>query len=172
MTMHLQHDPTTKQQIKEALYAFLYAPVKLKFQRQLEAIIDANVTLKYLDHPSFTYKGEYYSKTELPGPRPTNRLHPSLYPSMDAYLEDLRRMNAEEVPLVLGYINQVLNASNNLPDYRHLLPESVHGPVYKMLVSCPCNSRALTDEQIAELQQKHAAGIALIKQRQVMNLLI
>lgn len=169
--MTLQHDPNTKQRIKNALYDFLYQPVKQRFQARLIQIIQHNQSLLGHSHPSFTYKGIPYSASDTAAPRKANRLALQLHPDMEDYLAELHRLNAEEIPYVLGYINQVLNASNNFPDYLHLLPEAVHAPVYQMLVTCPCNSRQLSNVEIDALRIKNEASIALIKQRMVMNLI-
>lgn len=167
----LQHDPRTKSMIKDALYEYLYTPVQKTFQVRLATIIDRNCFINGYGHPSFTYKGEYYTSTSSPKPRRSNMLHASLYPAMDAYLADKHRLNTEEIPYVLGYINTVLNATNNLPDYLHLLPDSVHAPVYKLLTTCPCNTRDLSDDAIELLRQKNENAIHLMKQRLVMNLI-
>ena len=39
MSEHLQHDPRTKQQIKDILFNFLYGPVEAHFKKQLADII-------------------------------------------------------------------------------------------------------------------------------------
>ena len=73
----LQHDPRTKQQVKEALYQFLYSPVQKRYQQQLRQLIQQNTLLIKSSHASFVYKNVFYSNENTPSPRKMNRLHPS-----------------------------------------------------------------------------------------------
>jgi hypothetical protein len=110
--------------------------------------------------------------TPPPAMRARNKLLPQLRPPMDEYLKDVQQLNTIELPFVLGFINQVLNASNSLQDYLRLLPESVHRPVLQMVASCPCHTTQLPDERVLQLVEKNVDSIALMKQRLVTNLLI
>jgi len=172
MSEVLQHDPRTKLQIKELLYAFLYAPVERQFKQRLHTLIARNTVVTGASHQSFTYKGNLYVNDPQPVPRKLNRLVPQLHADMDAYLADLKRLNDTEVPYVMGFINQVLNSSNDLHDYLRLLPNSVHPPIQKLIDSCPCRTKYLSDEQVQEMQIKNQQSIDLVKQRMVTNLLI
>jgi len=167
----LQHDPQTKIKIKDALYHFLYDKVEADYQKKLHQIIEKNCILTGARHPSFVYKGEYYTMTEVAPPRVKTRLNHQLAADMDALVEERKRLNLEELPRVMGYLNAVLNATNNLPDILHLLPESIHSPIYRLLVTCPCNSRKLSDAQIAELKKKNEDALRLLKSRMVINLI-
>lgn len=168
----LQHDPRTKQQIKDMLYAFLYEPVQRQFKHRLDALIIRNTAIAGVSHQSFTYKGHFYSNDPAAPPRKLTRLVPQLHADMDAYLADLKQLNDKEVPYVMGFINQVLNASNDLHDYLRLLPASVHQPIQQLIDSCPCRTKHLSDEQVREMQAKNQQSIDLVKQRMVTNLLI
>lgn len=168
----LQHDPRTKQQIKDMLYAFLYEPVQRQFKSRLNALITRNTAIAGASHQSFTYKGNLYSNDAASPPRRLTRLVPQLVPEMDAYLAELKQLNDKEVPYVVGFINQVLNASNDLHDYLRVLPQSLHPPIQKLIESCPCRTKKLSDEQVQELQSKNQRYIDLAKQRMVTNLLI
>lgn len=172
MSEVLQHDPRTKLQIKELLYAFLYEPVERQFEQRLHTLITRNAVITGASHQSFSYKGNLYSNDPAPIPRKLNRLVPQLYADMDAYLADLKQLNDREVPYVMGFINQVLNASNDLHDYLRLLPSSVHQPIQALIDSCPCRTKKLTDEQVQEMQTRNQQSIDLVKQRMVTNLLI
>ena len=90
---------------------------------------------------------------------------------MDLYLKDLNTLNTHEIPYVLGFINQVLNASNDLPDYLRVLPASIHQPIQDMINSCGCRTTQLTEETVAHLQQSNQRSIELLKQRLMLNLL-
>lgn len=168
----LQHDPRTKQQIKDVLYTFLYGPIQKQFKKQLDTIIIRNTALSNAAHASFSYKGKFYAYDSSPPPRKMTRLLPQLQPMMDAYLKELNQLNSQELPYVLGFITQVLNASNDLHDYLKVLPAAIHQPIEAYIASCPCRTKHLTDFDVECMQQHNAATISLIKQRMVTNLLI
>lgn len=169
----LQYDARTKQAIKTLLYDFLYKPVHKKYGQTLKDIVLQNCKLFNNYMPSFIFRGEIYTSDPSVRPLPRmNRLHPTLEPAMLNYLRDVKELNEHEVPYVLGFITQVLNASNDLPDYLRLLPESVHAPIQALIDNCNCRTKALTQEQVDVLKSKNAASIHLMAQRQVMNLLI
>ena len=167
----LQHDPRTKQQIKDLLYSYLYAPVQKQFKNRIDNLIERNTLLGGFSHKSFLYKGTVYNCDLQALPRRNNKLIPQLKPDMDTYLNDIKHLNDTELPFVLGFINQVLNASDRISDYLRVLPESIHYPLEKFQLSCPCKKRNLTDEQVAQLKQKNSDSINLLKQRMVLNLL-
>ena len=168
----LQHDPRTKQQVKEALYQFLYGPVQKRYQQQLHQIIQQNTLLIKGSHASFIYKNVFYSNENTPPPRKMNRLHPSLVTAMEDYLKDVEVLNQQEIPYVIGFITQVLNASNDFEDYLKTFPPILHPPLEKLIASCPYHNRKLTDKEIERLQAKNTKPINLIKQRLVTNLII
>lgn len=168
----LQYDPLTKQQIKDSLYDFLYTPVQKQFKTRLDTLIIRNTLICGYGHKSFVYKGKTYScDTEAP-PRKWNKLASDLRPAMDQYLVDLKAINDQEIPFVLGYINKVLNSSNAISDYMQLFPDCVHAPLKKLAATCPCQSSALTEDKVTLLSMQNETPINLIKQRMVTNLLI
>ena len=168
----LQHDPRTKQVIKDTLYEFLYLPIEKQFKNRLEVLIVRNTLLGGYSHKSFNYKGVLYNCDNGPPPRKWNRLVPQLKPTMDEYLFELNQLNEKELPFVIGFINQVLNASNNLQDYLRIFPESIHQPLKKLITAWPYQTKQLTDEKIAELREKNQEPINMMKVRMATNLLI
>lgn len=168
----LQHDPRTKQQIKDALYDLLYTPVQKQFKLRLDTLIIRNTLLAANSHKSFNYKGVFYTCDAGPAPRKWNRLVPQLREQMDEYLNDLRELNEKELPYVLGYINQVLNASNDLGDYLRLFPDNAHTVIEKLAETCPCKATKLSNERVAMMWKQNELPINLMKQRMVTNLLI
>ena len=172
MEDQLQHDPRTKLMIKDALYQFLYASVKEKLDKQLATIIERNMAITGYPHGSFTYKSIWYTNDQTRPPRKLNKLVPQLHGDMDAYLEEIDQLNEKELPYVLGFINQVLNSSNDLHDYLRILPDSVHRPIQRMIDSCPCRTKKLSEEEINTLQTINKHSIDLIKRRMVTNLII
>jgi hypothetical protein len=168
----LRHDPLTKIQIKEALYDFLYTPVVDSMAARLKALIVKNALLGGYHHKSFHHKGVLYSCDDTPAPKRWNRLLPQLKPMMEEYLRDMDAINRRELPFVLGFINQVLNSSNNFGDYLKLFPDCLHPPLQKLQESCPCHTKALGDDTINSMTQTNLVPINMIKQRMVTNLLI
>lgn len=172
MSECLKHDPTTKQQIKTVLYEALYAPVQRQFKQRIDTIIVKNTVITGFGHKSFMHKNVLYSCDTAPLPRKLNRLDPSLAAEMADYLKDLKQLNEKEVPYVIGYINQVLNSSNDLHDYLRLLPDAVHYPIRDLIATCPCHTKKLSDETVQLLQDKNLPLIQMMKERMVTNLLI
>lgn len=172
MSEQLQHDPRTKQQIKDLLYGLLYDPVQKQFKHRLDHIIVRNAINSGYSHKSFMYKNVLYSCDINAPPRRMNRLLVGLHSEMSEYLKDLKQLNEKEVPYVLGYINQVLNSTNNLSDYLRLLPEVVHEPLKALIATCPCHTIKLHQDTVAMLQTKNHNSIVLMKQRMVTNLII
>lgn len=169
--MELQYDPRTKQQLKDLLYAYIYTPVERKLQARLADLIERNAAVLQSPHLSFIYRGKTYSIDPKGIPRKMNRLVPSLHGEMDDYLNDIRELNEQEIPFVLGFITQVLNASNDLQDYLRILPESVHQPLEELIAACGCRTTKLSQETVEELKEKNRQSIDLLKGRLVRNLL-
>ena len=167
-----QYDPRTKQQIKEELYKHLYSPVERSLKKRLENIIYLNRIAGGYTNNSFYYKGEIY--TTEPGVKTVkwNKLVLKLKPEMDSFLAEKKRVEDEEAPYVMGFINYVLNSSNDLHDYLKLLPESVHAPIMNIINQCPCRHKNLSPQKIVEIQKENQLAISLMKQRQAINLLI
>lgn len=168
----LEHDPRTKQQVKDALYEFVYAPVQRQFKARLDAIIIKNTLMGGYGHRHFIYRGEVYNIEETPPPVRKNRLQPALRVPMEEYLADVTELNQHELPYVLNFITQVLNSSCDLNDYMRVLPESVHYPLNQLASTCPCRSTTLAEDKVAHLMAKNQEPINMIKRRLVTNLLI
>ncbi len=168
----IEHDPRTKQTIKDALYDFLYLPVQRQFKARIDTLITRNTVMGGYSHKHFVYKGVVYTAEATPAPIKKNRLQPGLRADMEDYLKDLHALNNSELPYVIGYLNQILNASNDLTDYLRALPESVHYPLKELMATCPCRSTSLSDEKIEALKTKNKDAIDKMKQRLARNLLI
>ena len=168
----LEYDPRTKQQIKDALYGFLYDPVQRQFKTRIETLIVRNAIMGGYGHKHFAYKGAVYECDSTPAPLKKNRLQPALRGEMEDYLVDLNELNSHELPYVLGFLNQVLNASGDLTDYMRVFPESVHYPLNRLLATCPCRTTSLGEARVTALISKNREPIGMIKRRLVLNLLI
>lgn len=168
----LEHDPRTKSQIKDAIYTYVYGPVQKQFKDRIEAIIIRNTLMGGYGHKHFAYKGVVYNSDVTPPPIKKNRLMPALRIQMEEYLTDTQELNNNELPYVLGFINQVLNSSCDLTDYKRILPESVHYPLDALAATCPCRKTTLGEERVTHLMAKNQEPINMIKRRLVTNLLI
>ena len=167
----LSHDPKTKQQIKDALYEYLYGPLQLSFKQRLDVIVLKCAKALNSQYLSFTYKGKVFALEGENLPRRMNRLPDHLHSEMDSYLHELDEVNEKEVPYVLGFITQTLNASNDLHDCLRVLPSAVHGPIQDLINSCPYRTKRLTDESVQDLMIRNAKSIHLMKCRMVQNLI-
>lgn len=167
----LQQDPRTKEQIKDALYDFIYSPVEKNFTKRLNNLILRNAVSLCYSHKSFHFKGTLYSMDKGRPPLLRNKLSPQFVPQMEEYLEELDYFKNTELLYVTGFITQVLNASNGFADYLCIFPESVHAPIKNLILSCDCRSRQLSDEQIKRLQDSNKESINILKQRMLMNLI-
>jgi len=169
----IAYDPRTKDMIKEQLYTFLYAPVKADFKQRLKAIINKNSILHGNAQQWLSYKGEYYAIDEtLARPRPMNRLKPELESVMGDYVTDLNYLNQTELPYVLGFIVNALNASNSLQDYFRIFPASIHEPLKEIAERCACREQRLSLEALEYIRARNEVPIELMKKRMVLNLLI
>lgn len=167
-------DARIKQQIKESLKAYAYAPMHRKAAIRLQGIISANTTASRYLHQSFSYKGAYHT-FEIYHPRFKNqRLLPELHAEMDAYLADMQEVVYTEEPYVLGFFNKVLNASNSMEDYLLLLPECVHKAMEEYMDASWANHhypRELSDVQVLHFQQEHRPWIVKLKTRMLLDLI-
>jgi hypothetical protein len=172
MEERLQHDPHTKHRIKNLLYSFLYDAADAKRKKQLDDLITRNAFLLGNSIYSFRYKGNVYSMEGCANHRRVNNLALVLHPIMAEYLKELEELNTIELPYVIGFINQVLNSSNCLPDYLKVFPEAIHRPIQHLMDTCPCKACTLEQSSVESLKDKNKDTIYLIKQRLVTNLLI
>lgn len=168
----IQHDPRTKQQIKDVLYAFLYTPVEKSSKAKLSQLIMRNSSIIGNTNTAFTYRGKVYSIEDNPPYRKVNRLHTVLHSDMDEHIKEVAHLNNVELPYVVGFITSVLNASNSFEDYLKVFPSVLHFPIEQLAASCPCRMCVLTKEAAQQMQDKNKESISLIQKRMVMNLLI
>lgn len=169
----LRHDPRTKQQIKDRLYRYLYAPVERKLHLRIKEIIIANSRALASSQTGFMYRNEWYTlEPDKPAPRRKDRLVKALKPQMDEYLKEISQLNNTEIPYVLGFINTVLNSSDDMNDYLQVFPTPLHPPLKEMIATCPCRTTKLHPETVAEMQERNQVSIEMIKSRLVTNLLL
>jgi len=168
----LEHDGKTKQQIKDALYSYLYEPTQRSFKTRIDTLIARNTLMGGYSHKHFIYKGVVYNGEVTLPPLRKNRLLASLKGEMEDYLADLEKLNNTELPYVIGFINQVLNSSCDFQDYLKVLPESLHPPLLKLSATCPCKNSRLDPDRVKAIVEANTGSIALVKERLVRNLLL
>lgn len=168
----LHHDQLTKQQIKDGLLKLLYQPIESYFKTRIDTLIVRNTLLANYRHKSFVYKGVLYTCDAEPAPLRQNRLIPVLKNDMESYLSDVHKVFNDELPYVIGFINNTLNASPSLADYLNIFPDAVHEPIRSLLYTCPCKTPMLNNQAIQDLRKRNAKGIQLMKERLTLNLLL
>ncbi len=168
--MDLQNDPRTKQMIKDMLYNHIYDPVEYRLHEKLKLIMGKNRLLNHHDMDYFSYKAKVYS---LDGTliRSAPKLDPSLHGEMQEYLKELNELNRVEIPYVLNFINQALNASNDLWDYLKILPECLHKPIQELIDAHDCRTERLTAEEVEAFKERNSDSILMVKKRLMLNLL-
>lgn len=168
----LSHDPRIKQELRNSLYQYLYGPLEEYYTKKINSIIHENTRLGDYDHPHFIYKGEVYSVLPDRLPLKKNPLDKSLVSDMEDYLFEVNKVRKEEIPLTMGYITAVLNASSHFKDYFNLLPSVIHAPLQEWVQSCPCNTGVLDSEKINEMLNQKSKMYNLIKTRRLLNTLL
>lgn len=168
----LQHDPLTKQQIKDGLQKLLYQPIETHLKTRIDTLIVRNTLLGGYSHKSFVYKGTLYTCDVEPAPLKQNRLIPALKIDMENYISDVDKIFNQELPYVLGFINHTLNTSNSIADYLSIFPEAVHEPIRTLLSTCPCKTPKLNSRTIHGILHSNARGVQLMKERLTLNLLL
>lgn len=160
-----------KMQLKQVIESHLYGAFDGRIKERLIGIIDQQNAVSMHAAESFTYKGQRYIKegwrvhvTQI------KRLVPQLEPVMDAWLADVAAVEDYERPLVMGYIQTVLNTSKSPADYLKLLPTALTKHIYAMLEGVEETGRVSIDEAEGLVHQ-HADAYRLLKIRLMTNLL-
>lgn len=171
--MTVAYDPRTKKRIRQELTDELYGPINAELKRELNQIIRKNSIECGNAQQCFKYKGEIYSEDSLKLiPRPVNWLKPSFYTEMESYLDEKKTLEQDELPYVMGYINQVLNSSDSFQDYYKLFPESIHHVLKRIQEQCPCRRDTLKTEQIDRIQRQNIHSVNLMRKRITTNMLL
>lgn len=168
-------NPRTKRIIKESIEEFLYVPARKQTRRQIEELIVKNCRLQRTTHKSFVYKTVDYNMDSDPIPLRRNRLVAELRPTMEECLADEQRL-IDEMPLVMGVVVIVLNASNAPGDWLCIFPASTHHTLKKAVMAAGIEldwyHTHLPEATINELRTKHQHLLDLMRQRMTINLLI
>lgn len=170
----LNYSPESKQNIKDAIYTALYAQVNERYQAALDKLIHRNSVICGNTQDAVWHKGTIYRTQTAPlhTPKPVNKLDASLFQEFNE-LEDSRNyLNTQEMPYVIGYVNQILNSTASFEDYYDLLPDALHGVLDKMQQQCPCRTQELTQDVVEALKAQNQKPLDLLRQRLVSNLLM
>jgi len=172
MSEHTREASMLKSRVTDAIYQYLYTPAMTQLSKQLDILIIKNTISCGYSHKSFMYNNEFYSCDTNSPPRKINRLAPKLYPEMLKYLQDVSQLSKEELPIVMGYVNQILNSSNDPDDYTYLLPDALHNLIYKLIPKYLGKTEGLLSTTTIALRNKNQVALDMIKQRMVLNLII
>ena len=172
------HDPLIRFEIKELILDNLYKSEEAFQQEQLAALIDVNSELAGNQQPFFTFKGKTYCK-DLAKPLDrsskgvvyVNALHKSLRDQMKSWLKDQEEI-ADERASVIRYLQAMFSATMHAEDFLRVLPPSLHQTIQHYKSSFDDGVGTLQGEALKEFQQNNAKGLAAIKNRMAMGLLI
>lgn len=161
-----------KLRVKQAIEHHLYGVFDDKMKTRLEELIDQTGAMTQHAAESFSYKGKKYIKEGWKvHPRLIKRLHSDLDPVMDQWLADLAEINDYERPIVMGYVQNVLNAAKQASDYLTLFPTALCEP-FKAQLELICDGYSHVSIDDAEsLVKTHEAAYTLLKTRLMMNML-
>lgn len=167
------YNPRIKEQIRSTLYDYLYAPVDRKLRTRIKEIVIANSQALASSQTGFSYRNEWYTlEPDKPLPRRKDRLVPQLREQMEAYLAEKAELTDHEMPYVMGFIVATLNASDDMRDYLLVFPSPLHPPLKKLGDTGLTSETRLSPDAIAQLQDRNAVSIELVKSRLVTNLLL
>jgi hypothetical protein len=161
-----------KLRVKQAIEHHLYGVFDDKLKTRLHDIIDQNNALTQNAAESFMYKGIRYVKDGWKvHPSRIKRLHPQLDPFMDQWLLDLASINDYERPVVMGYVQNVLNSAKQASEYLVLFPTALCEPFKEQLGLLCEDYNHVSIDQAESLVPTHEAAYTLLKTRLMMNML-
>lgn len=160
-----------KMHLKQAIESHLYGAIDARLKERLTDLINRQNAMSMHAGESFSYKGKRYIRegcrvhvTHI------RRLVPELEPEMDKWLEDVGAIDDYERPLVMGYVQTVLNTSKSPDDFLKLLPSALTAPFKHYMDAMEDHERVGLDEA-ETLVQQHADAYRLLKIRLMTNLL-
>lgn len=115
-----------KLRLKQAIESHLYGAFDERIKARLNEMIDQQNSISMHHAESFSYKGKRYIRD---GYRVAvtmiRRLVPELHETMDQWLVDVGSIEDYERPLVMGYVQTVLNSAKEPDDYLRLFPTAL-----------------------------------------------
>lgn len=160
--------------LKDELLSLVYTPWHNRMTLRMHSIIEEQAKIygeQLIRLRGRTYfVGGFSSEDVVAGARPP---HPSLRQVSHAWLVDNEELDKEK-RLAGGSIAAVLAESNNIEDYLDLFPSSLHAKCLEYEASLPPRgtTKRLTPERFQWIQSLHQPYLALLGQRQVLNLIL
>jgi len=78
-------------------------------------------------------------------------------------------LNRVEIPYVLNFINQALNASNDIQDYLKILPECLHKPIQELIDTYDCHTESMSAKEAEAFKERNYQSILMVKKRLLLN---
>ena len=168
----VRFDPLMKTRIRNRLIDFVFGKIKKDLESNLSLLIARNSQLHGNAQAAFRYKRRVFTLAdESQLPYGINPLHEKLEREGEELIKQLDQLLRVEIPQIDSFFTQALNASDNIPDYLKIFPESIHKPLIKIISDCPCNTTKLSEDQIEKLISDNAERIQLLKQRLLLTVL-
>lgn len=160
-----------KMRLKQAIENHLYGAFDSRIKQRLNDIIDMQNSMSMHAAESFTYKGKRYIKegyrvhvTQI------RRLVPELEADMDKWLEDVAAIEDYERPVVMGYVQTVLNSAKEATDYLKLFPSALT-KAFPAVMEHVTDAGRVSLGEAEDLVVQHADAYRLLKIRLMTNLL-
>lgn len=149
----------------------LYGKLDIERHVGLQSLITRNcVAIGGVDL-CFKHRGHIYryDANEVPSTMP--ELHPMLVAEVDAHLAKFHDIMEIEKPIVRGYLNAVLNASDNPIFYYEAVPVKLHEYLDRFHAAFCFVKEPPSPEKMEAFFKKHASPRNLMKQRLLIDYL-
>lgn len=158
--------------VKTAIEHHLYGRFDDKMKLRLHELIDRNNAMTMHASESFSFKGVRYIKEGWRvHPTHIKRLHSTLDAAMEEWLQERAAINDYERPLVMGYVQTVLNTSAKPADYLVLFPTALTEPFKEQLAELRGDHGHVSVDAAETLVVQHETAYTLLKIRLMANLL-
>lgn len=186
MTEKSHYNPLVKQQLLKQLKIEIYAPIVNSLNREFWNINRRNTVKCGFNHNVFTYRGifysgnilidlnldyeDYYSRINTHNYK--EHLATEFHIAFDDLLAKRDLISEKEMPLVMGYVTQVLNISNNPHNYLKLLPDTLHKCIRIIAPFSEDVVDTISPARIENIKTVNKEYIDLLKLRLMSNLLL
>lgn len=161
-----------KLRVKQAIEHHLYGVFDDKMKTRLEELIDQTSAMTQHAAESFSYKGvKYIREGWRVSPHMIKRLHSDLDPIMDQWLADKAEIDEYERPIVMGYVQNVLNSAKKPSDYLVLFPSALTEQFSTLMADLCGDYSHVSIDEAESLVKTHEAAYTLLKTRLMMNML-
>lgn len=165
-------DPRMKARIMNAMLNMLYARPLNRLAETRLRLVQRNDFAHGNGISGFCFKGEYYrDNRNVRRTIQVNRLMPELHAEMLEYLTEVSEEIPSEEIRTKGYIQKMLNASDNPADFMRLFPECLLPPVEKENRIHGSSLGLLSEPNIVLLLKETEEAKNIAMQRMVKNML-